>query len=102
MKDLSYIHKKIIKAGINTVVSVTDAGLSFAPEATPAQITAATAIFNAYMEINSDKFDIAVKMIAVQASIDACKQVEKDITIPNGIKTDLQAEYAALKTEFNS
>lgn len=100
-KDVGYIHAKIDKAGIKTVVSVSENGLQFADKATPTEITAAQAIFDTYIKADSDKYAIANRMIDLQMRIDACKQVEKDITIPNGIKTDLEAEYAALKAAFN-
>lgn len=100
MKDVSHIHRKIEKAGITTVASVNESGLVFEPGASAADQAAAWAIFNAYTENDSDKFNIAKRMIEIQALLDGVKQVEKDITIPNGLKTGLEAEYAALKTEF--
>jgi hypothetical protein len=100
MKDVSYIQRKIEKAGIYTVASVRESGLDFVAGASQADKDAAQAIFDAYVPDNSTDYHIAKRMIEIQALLAGVKEVEKDITIPNGLKTELTAEYDTLKAQF--
>lgn len=89
MKDVAYIHKKIKKNGINSVVSVREDSLEFSIEATPQEITDATAIFNSYTEEESNRYNDAMYLVLIYGFLSSIKEVGKDITLPDDFEADL-------------